>query len=90
MKKIMTVYEADPKKFDEMVNTAIAEGWGLEKRTFNQYAFIAELERDILTEEEKTCENCKHYSKSSDQEPCLSCDPERGTCYWEPAEGGEN
>lgn len=83
MKQIKTIYEGSPEKFDEKVNAAIADGWNLEKRGMNQYSFIAELEREIITEDEKTCANCKHTNVAPGREPCVNCDPENGTCYWE-------
>ncbi len=86
MKQIKTIYEGSPEKFDEQVNAAIAEGWTLDKRGLNQYGFIAELEREIVTEEEQTCENCKHYNKPAGAEPCISCTPEEGAWKWEAEE----
>ena len=83
MKQIKTIYEGDPRKFDDKVNDALAEGWSLEKRSNHQYGFIAEMERDIITEDEKTCANCKHGHVDPMHEPCASCDPENGTCHWE-------
>lgn len=85
MKQIKTIYEGDPKKFDDKVNAAISEGWSLEKRTLNQYGFIAELEREIITDAEQTCENCRYPRTLPGAEPCLHCDP--GTNWkWEAAE----
>ena len=83
MKQIKTIFEGEPVKFDEQVNAALAEGWSLEKRALHEYGFVAEMEREIITEYEKTCGNCKYSSRPPEAEPCRSCDPENGTCHWE-------
>lgn len=91
MKQIKTIYDPELESFDDKVNAALADGWEMTKRACFLVGaehlpfFYAELEKEIITEAEQTCENCKHYSKSNDQEPCASCDPEAGVCYWEAA-----
>lgn len=92
MKQIKTIRRMDPEDFDNEVNTALAEGWELMKRETlligqeREVLHCAELEKEIITEAEKTCENCKHYSRPGDAEPCIYCDPENGVCYWEAEE----
>jgi hypothetical protein len=73
----------EEKKFDELVNAALAEGWRLTKREiippFSAAGYIAfqllyaELEREVITEAEKGCENCKYYEQQPESEPCRSC-----------------
>ena len=33
----------------------------------------AELEREIITEAEKCCENCAHFDVAPGEEPCSKC-----------------
>lgn len=82
MLQIKTIRNTDPAAFDEAVNTALAEGWTLTRRLTGP-DFIAELEREVITEEERSCENCAHYSKKLGEEPCLSCSVDADK--WEPA-----
>lgn len=82
MKQIKTIksridYAED---FDRHVNDAIAEGWELKRREFipsytsNSYTILyAELERGIITEAERCCENCAHYITPSHNPPCCDC-----------------
>lgn len=91
MKQIKTIksridYDKD---FDEKVNAAIAEGWELKRRelipsyTTNSYTILyAELEREVITEAERCCENCRYYSTAPGAEPCCSCSEDAGN--WEP------
>lgn len=68
--------------FDEEVNQALAAGWHLAKRDLVQHTlaargtldyFYAELVRDIITEAERNCDNCRHFDNDADAEPCASC-----------------
>lgn len=52
MKQIKTIYCRDAEHFDRTVNQALKEGWQLTRRAFDQFGFIAELEKEIVTEEE--------------------------------------
>lgn len=82
MKQIKTVkgvldYAAD---FDREVNEALAEGWELKQRacipsyTSSSFtALYAELEREVITEAERCCENCRYYDANPEAEPCASC-----------------
>lgn len=98
MKQIKTIKH--PLKasatFDEEVNAAMSEGWQLTKREvlgpmstsdplINTYVMLyAELEREIIVEAERCCENCKYFDQQPESEPCLSC--EDGLLQgWEPA-----
>lgn len=85
MKQIKTIYDANSKYFDDTVNEALKEGWELVRRSFDDHGFLAELERDIITEAERTCENCAHYDKDPSKEPCVSC--ENDCSNWEEVEG---
>lgn len=67
MLEIKTIISRDPGEFDQAVNAALAEGWGLVRRdlippyegeTLRCYRiFYAELERMIETEEEEEPED---------------------------------
>lgn len=84
MLQIKTIHNTDPAAFDEAVNTALAEGWTLTRRlTGPGPGFVAELEKEIITEGERCCENCAHYEKGVGVEPCLSCSEDADK--WEPA-----
>lgn len=83
MLQIKTIRNADPSAFDEAVNAALADGWTLTRRLSGP-DFIAELEREEITEGERSCENCAHFNLCSDQEPCRSCD--ENASKWEVAE----
>lgn len=85
----------DAKEFDAEVNAAIAEGWVLVKREvlqplahptngISRRMLYAELGRETITEDERTCDNCKHHGLSSLAEPCASCTQEADK--WEPVE----
>lgn len=74
MLQIKTIRIYDAEAFDRLVNEAIEDGWKLNRRTLdNDCYLIAELERDVITEKERCCENCKHYKKGMAEEPCLNC-----------------
>lgn len=96
MKQIKTIKNRldNATDFDEAVNLAFAEGWTLTKREVLQpkaqsenvqtYTMLyAELEREIITEAERCCENCAHFDKSSNMEPCRHCGETADK--WEPA-----
>ena len=83
MKQIKTIKDSRASFFDEKVNKALQEGWALIRRYYNHDDFIAELETEVITEDEKCCENCAHYSNSPAKEPCLSCGDDADK--WEPA-----
>ena len=69
--------------FDNEVNEALADGWTLKRRrvlqplaqsgTYTYIMLYAEFEKEIITEDEKTCENCKHFPIPEQLEPCVSC-----------------
>ena len=86
MKQIKTIKNRldSAAAFDTEVNAALLEGWQLTKREVlqplsqpeHQYTYImlyAELERETITEAERTCENCMHYSTNPEDEPCCDC-----------------
>lgn len=88
IKTIHVLITLSPKppteQFDQRVNEALAEGWRLTKRICYETAFIAELEKEVITDEEKCCDNCKHGLNSPEKEPCRSCSDDADK--WEPAE----
>ena len=82
--------------FDKAVNAALAEGWTLTKRevmlprahapgTYTHPLLYAELEREVITEAERGCPNCKHFDLDSNAEPCRSCNdgPNNYPTKWE-------
>lgn len=73
-------------KFDDEINAALAEGWRLTKREFvtGYCVLYAELERELITEAERDCGNCKHCDNDADAEPCASCSSTASN--WEAAE----
>lgn len=73
MLQIKTIRRSGPEDFDKEVNAALLDGWELGKRYLSDVGFVAELERGVITEGEKCCENCKHYTNSAEAEPCVSC-----------------
>lgn len=80
MLQIKTICENDPAEFDKQVNAAIADGWTLTKRglitresVYFLHSFYAELERVEITEEDRCCENCKHYHLDPESLPCINC-----------------
>ena len=89
MLQIKTIYTRDPDVFDEKVNAALTEGWVLHRRTFDPQGFLAELERVVITEAERVCENCKHYDLDPNAVPCRVCEDGTDNCptKWEPMEG---
>lgn len=86
MLQIKTIKKTDPELFDMAVNEALADGWTLTRRCLVPEGFIAEMEREVITEDEKTCENCKHSNVPGNMPPCEDCNPDGGKCYWEAAE----
>ena len=86
MKQIKTIVRDASKveAFDKDVNEAIAAGWTLTKRdVWNPYSGLgidyhrclyAELEKNIITEAERCCDNCLHEPESPDVDPCFSCE----------------
>lgn len=98
MKQIKTIRRRldDNTEFDEAVNDALKEGWQLTKRevlqpraqgpiTYSNIMLYAELEREAVTEEERCCENCRHFDKQSIDEPCINCSND--CSLWENADG---
>ena len=73
MLQIKTIRETDPDDFDIEVNAALRDGWTLCRRCLVPEGFVAEMEKEIITEEERCCENCKHAHVSPEKEPCNSC-----------------
>lgn len=77
MKQIKTVISHKAAEFDKQVNSALLEGWVLLKRRLvcgpDSGYYYAELEKEIITETERCCENCKHYEDPVDIDPCLNC-----------------
>ena len=101
MLQIKTIYDQilNAYNFDQEVNTAITEGWTLTKREVllpnarpvdadGCIVLYAELERDVITEAERVCENCKHYDLDPNMEPCRNCNdsPNNYPTKWEPIE----
>lgn len=82
MKQIKTIADYKIKTFDEEVNAAIAEGWDLVKRDCHLVGrdrgpmLYAELEKEVVTEAEQTCENCKHRDDPPGGPHCIDCAPE--------------
>ena len=74
MLQIKTIRETNPETFDEKVNAALADGWALTRRlTHADFGcFVAELEREVITEAERCCENCRYWEQDGG-EPCDSC-----------------
>lgn len=83
MLQIKTIYDTEPEKFDEKVNAALAEGWTLTKRHLASCGWNAELERVIITEDEKCCDNCKHGDKQATVPPCNFCEDASKWEAWE-------
>lgn len=85
MKQIKTIIRLDKRveEFDADVNKALAEGWTLTKRDvllacetsqlIHNRCLYAELEREVITEAERICDNCLHADKAPEDEPCLHC-----------------
>lgn len=84
MKQIKTIADKSQIGFDRQVNEALVNGWELVKRYYTpDFYFVAEMETEVITEEERCCENCKYFEQSSQSEPCLSCSEVADK--WEPA-----
>jgi hypothetical protein len=75
MLQIKTIKEKTPEHFDKLVNEALADGWTLTRRESQVMLslYLAELEKVVITEAEKTCDNCKHCDAHPEAEPCASC-----------------
>lgn len=73
MLQIKTIYRRSAAEFDKDVNEALADGWSISRRTFDPNDFLAELERETITEAEKSCETCKYWEQQPESEPCRSC-----------------
>jgi hypothetical protein len=82
MKKIITAWSSFQKlePLEKSINERLAEGWQIVKREVIpcpadpcKSVLFYELEQDVITEDEKTCENCRYYICLGDQEPCASC-----------------
>ena len=84
MLQIKTIKEKDPYVFDSYVNEALRDGWTLARRLTGPNDFVAELEKEIVTEAERCCENCRYFSLHCDLEPCVSCSDDCDK--WEAAE----
>ena len=84
MLQIKTLKHPNPERFDEIVNEALADGWTLTRRLTGPTDFVAELEKNIITEDEKRCENCKHFLTDPTKEPCMGCTSDASN--WEAVE----
>jgi hypothetical protein len=82
MKQIKTIKNRldNNEDFDVAVNKALADGWILVKRevlvpnTPDRFTMLyVELEKEVVTEAERCCENCLHFENASTLEPCASC-----------------
>lgn len=73
MLQIKTIYDKYSDDFDRRVNAALADGWTLTRRACDGSGFLAELEKEIITEAEETCDNCKHRDIHPEYEPCNNC-----------------
>lgn len=86
MLQIKTIHDQllNAYTFDQEVNTAIAEGWTLTKREVllpnarpvdvdGCVVLYAELEKEVITEAERCCENCRYCDCDSRLEPCINC-----------------
>lgn len=88
MKQIKTIMEQNPDRFDERVNKALTDGWYIVRRLANHGGFIAEMEKVVITEKERSCDNCKYSDQPSVVEPCDTCQdlPQGYPSKWEAAE----
>lgn len=82
MLQIKTIKDPDPDCFDARVNDYLADGWTLARRLTGPDVLIAELEKDIITEAEKCCENCRHFENDPHVGACAGCNGDK----WEEAE----
>lgn len=83
---------ADADVFDREVNIALREGWQLTKREvlhpgneFVCFSLYAELERQVVTKNERNCGNCL-YCDQDGGDPCNTCDVNTNDA-WEPGKG---
>jgi hypothetical protein len=90
MKQIKTISKQHAELFDEGVNTALMDGWKLSRRyRANDGCFVAELEKEVITERERCCENCAHFDREPGDEPCCLCnDGDVAPTHWESREAG--
>ena len=88
MLQIKTIMIQNPELFDMAVNEALAEGWHIVRRLANREGFIAEMQKVVITEKERTCDNCKHCDLPSDADPCHACEDGKDgyPTGWEPIE----
>lgn len=73
MLQIKTICKNLTKDFDDAVNAALADGWTLCRRFVLPEGFIAEMEKEIITEAERDCDNCEYRDLDPDRNPCASC-----------------
>lgn len=74
MKQIKTIAEDNTQKFDDTVNLALQLGWELVRRYYTpDNYFVAELEKETITEAERCCENCAHFNNPGHVLPCKVC-----------------
>lgn len=79
MIQIKTIVHHESETFDEKVNTALMDGWTLIKRDVVQaspttWKLYAELEKVVITESEKCCDNCAYSDAPSHAWPCNDCE----------------
>lgn len=83
MKQIKTIRKVHPEDFDQEVNDALSEGWTLVRRCVYPSYFIAELEREFISEAERSCDNCKYCDLPNTRKPCADCED---ASHWEEGE----
>ena len=81
MRLIKTIEEEKASIFDKEVNTALTEGWELVRRYRQDGEYIAEMEKNNITENAHSCGDCRYY-KVKQGSPCSDC-IERNYSYWE-------
>jgi hypothetical protein len=81
MKQIKTIYDGAQKEFDKRVNEALADGWTLTRRDFDDRGYLAELEKD--DEPPTPCRACKYETTPGYMYPCCKC---ALNTYWVPKE----
>lgn len=85
--QIKTVVQHDVSTFDAHVNEHLSsgEGWRLIEYKLvltngNGYHY-AHLEREVMEEQDKECDNCRHCDTHAGAPPCCYCDD---ASQWEP------
>ena len=73
MKQIKTIMEQNPDRFDERVNKALTDGWYIVRRLANHGGFIAEMEKVVITEKERSCDNCMFRPIGFDWKVTTAC-----------------